>query len=406
MTADTDNPSGDPAGGDPPGVRGARPWLKLPPEAHAVVQPLHENVSNEIVQTIGREIPAYTRPFEGEFGDAVRTGVDQALRQFAEMIRTGNSVPEDGRRLYMALGRGELRAGRSIGALLAAYRIGAQVAWRHLGEAGVRAGLAPETLNLLAESVFAYIDELSADSAEGYALEQAARAGELDLHRVELIELLLRESPPADPRAIAAAADAADWRPPERVAAVVWRETLGRSPAARLPQGSIAAQIDGDFCALVPDPAGPGRRAELGNALRSRSCAIGPDVPLAQAARSHHYAFGALELAEAHGKPGAVFADEHRVELLVRADPLLVAEIIRELDQRLAGETAHSQERLRETLLAWLRHDGSVPAAAAELHVHAQTVRYRMTRLRELLGKWLDEPDRRFELEFALRAAV
>ena len=160
---------------EPAGVRGARPWLRLPPETYAVVEPLHERISDEIVHTIGREIPSYTRPFEGEFGEVVRTGVDQALRQFAEMIGTGGSIPEHGRRLYIALGRGELRAGRSIGALLAAYRIGAQVAWRHLGEAGLAAGLAPETLNLLAESVFAYIDELSADSAEGYAIEQAAR---------------------------------------------------------------------------------------------------------------------------------------------------------------------------------------------------------------------------------------
>ena len=185
---------------------------------------------------------------------------------------------------------------------------------------------------------------------------------------------------------------------------MVWREALGRSPAGRLPQGSIAAHIGDLFCAVVPDPSAPGRRAELTSALRSRPSAIGLDVPLAQLARSHHYALAALELGEAGGADGAVFADEHRVELLVRADPLLAGEIDGELDELLAGETAHSRERLRETLLAWLRHDGNVPAAATELHVHAQTVRYRMTRLRELLGAMLDDPDRRFELEYALRA--
>lgn len=396
----------DSGSGGPPAVRGARPWLRLPAEVHAVVEPLHEDVSNEIVATIGREIPSYTRPFEGEFGEAVRTGVDQALRQFAEMIRTGSSVPEEGRRLYMALGRGELRAGRSIGALLAAYRIGAQVAWRHLGDAGLAAGLAPETLDLLAESVFAYIDELSADSAEGYALEQAERAGELDLHRSELIELLLRENPPADPRSIDAAAEAADWPAPERVAVVVWREALGRTPAGRLPQGSIAAQDGALFRALVPDPAAPGRRSELAAALRSRACAVGPGVELAGAAMSYRYALRALELAESRGGRAAIFADEHRVDLLVRGETLLTDEILRELDSLLAGETTQSRARLRETLLAWLRHDGSVADAASELHVHAQTVRYRMSRVRELLGESLDDPDRRFELEFALRSGA
>jgi hypothetical protein len=35
--------------------------------------------------------------------------------------------------------------------------------------------------------------------------------------------------------------------------------------------------------------------------------------------------------------------------------------------------------------------------------VHPQTVRYRMSRLRELFGSALDDPDGRFELELALR---
>ncbi len=41
-------------------------------------------------------------------------------------------------------------------------------------------------------------------------------------------------------------------------------------------------------------------------------------------------------------------------------------------------------------------------AMARALHLHPQTVRYRLTRLRELLGDALDDPDARFELELAL----
>ena len=41
---------------------------------------------------------------------------------------------------------------------------------------------------------------------------------------------------------------------------------------------------------------------------------------------------------------------------------------------------------------------------AAALHVHPQTVRYRMGRLREIYGDRLDDPDARFELELALRS--
>jgi DNA-binding PucR family transcriptional regulator len=43
---------------------------------------------------------------------------------------------------------------------------------------------------------------------------------------------------------------------------------------------------------------------------------------------------------------------------------------------------------------------------ARTLGVHPQTARYRLTRLRELLGDALDDPDARFELELGLRARM
>jgi DNA-binding PucR family transcriptional regulator len=70
----------------------------------------------------------------------------------------------------------------------------------------------------------------------------------------------------------------------------------------------------------------------------------------------------------------------------------------------LEGETELSRERLGSTLEAWLRHRGRTEEVARALHVHPQTVRYRLARLRELFGERLDAPDGRFELELALRA--
>jgi DNA-binding PucR family transcriptional regulator len=40
------------------------------------------------------------------------------------------------------------------------------------------------------------------------------------------------------------------------------------------------------------------------------------------------------------------------------------------------------------------------------MQVHPQTARYRIARLRELLGDQLDDPDARFELEIALRSGA
>ena len=57
-----------------------------------------------------------------------------------------------------------------------------------------------------------------------------------------------------------------------------------------------------------------------------------------------------------------------------------------------------------ETLAAWLEHQGEVRPAAQQLHVHTQTVRYRVAQLRELLGDRMATAEGRLELELALRA--
>jgi DNA-binding PucR family transcriptional regulator len=112
-----------------------------------------------------------------------------------------------------------------------------------------------------------------------------------------------------------------------------------------------------------------------------------------------------LTLGEDRLLPGIVVADDHRSELIAGSDRMLAEEIVRDRLAPLENETAASRERLSETLLAWLRNNGNVTAAAEELHVHGQTLRYRMARLNELLGDALDDPELRYELEFALRAS-
>ena len=380
------------------------PWEHLPEEVLAAGPQLQE-LADEIIEAIRTEVPAYRLPLKGTFGENVRRGVSEALAQFNTLVRTPGSGRGLGREIYIGLGRGEARAGRSLEALLAAYRVGARIAWRRLSAAGVEAGLDPQTLVLLAESIFAYIDELSAESAEGYAREQAERAGEADQLRATLVELLLHVPPPP-PEALQAAAEDAAWRVPREIAVVAWPAERGRRPIAHLPLGSVAAAIGSTLTGIVPDPNGPGRRDELERALRDIPAGLGPTVPPEEAARSHQRALAALQLAEQREHRGVLAAGEHRIALLLKADEQLVEEIRTARLEPLSAETPLSQKRLEETLLAWLRRGGSVPAAAADLGVHAQTVRYRMARLRDLLGDELDDPDARFELEAALRAAA
>ncbi|MGH2859716.1 MAG: PucR family transcriptional regulator, partial [Solirubrobacteraceae bacterium] len=194
-----------------------QPWYELPPGVADVLRPALDDVAREMIEAVA-VVPAYARPLEGPFGDGVRAGVQQALRHLLEEIEAGGPVERSD--IYRALGRGEMRAGRSMESLLSAYRIGARVAWRRFAALGVQAGLAPDTLYLLAESIFAYIDVLSAESAEGHAVEQSAAAGEAQLRRRRLVRLLVRDLP-AEPDAVRAAAADAGWALPRELAALL-----------------------------------------------------------------------------------------------------------------------------------------------------------------------------------------
>ena len=72
------------------------------------------------------------------------------------------------------------------------------------------------------------------------------------------------------------------------------------------------------------------------------------------------------------------------------ADPEALADLRVRVLAPLAELGEATRERLAETLLCWLLHQGRRDEVAAALHVHAQTVRYRMQQVRELYGDRLD----------------
>lgn len=197
----------------------------------------------------------------------------------------------------------------------------------------------------------------------------------------------------------------ANWTVPQELAVLTWPGELGRGPVGRLPQGSIARGDENIYIALVPEPHDPARREQLMQAFSRIRSGLGSAAPANLTFQSYAHSRAMLALGDETGAEGIVAADDHRAQLIARSDRLLAEEIKRERLAPLDDETPASRERLSETLLAWLRNDGNVSAAAEDLHVHVQTLRYRMTRLKELLGDALDDPEIRYELEFALRAA-
>src|ERR671917_494815 len=134
----------------------AGPYDAVPPEAADVLRPVLPALADETIAAIAAEVPDYARAMEGPFGRTVRVGVERALGRFVDALADPAAAAGGGARddTYAELGRGAMRVGRSLDALLAAYRVGARVAWRRFVETGVAGGLTPPILYRLGEAIF------------------------------------------------------------------------------------------------------------------------------------------------------------------------------------------------------------------------------------------------------------
>ena len=94
--------------------------------------------------------------------------------------------------------------------------------------------------------------------------------------------------------------------------------------------------------------------------------------------------------------------EDHLPELVLSADVDAFADLRARALAPLRTLPVATARRLEETLRAWLLHQGRRNEVAAALFVHPQTVRYRMTQLRQLYGARLDDPRTVLELTVAL----
>lgn len=369
------------------------------------------------------EVPEYARALRGDIASDIEQAIAAALGTFLRLLepdpRDPGAAPLDAaRRGAYELGRGEARSDRTADALLSAYRIGARVSWRELSATAVEQGTPAPVVARFAELVFAYIDELSAASVAGHADEVAASGRRQQQQRELLGRTLLAGAPTAT---LVELAEQAAWPLPETLTAVVLpaarvHDTLPHleattlhvpqdalepnaapAPGAIAPAGASDTQaagtppvpIEAISVLLVADVVRT--RAYLRLVLDGRGAVIGPARPWTRVGESLAVAVRARHLLGAGG--GAVLdTTDHLAELVVAADPASLEDLRSAVLAPLADLTPAAAERLRETLRAWLLHLGRRSEVAAAMHVHPQTVRYRMNQVRELYGDRLDDP--------------
>lgn len=137
-------------------------------------------------------------------------------------------------------------------------------------------------------------------------------------------------------------------------------------------------------------------------------CVIGLSAPAGPvaAASAYRQAEQALSVARRRGRALV----EHEQVAAGSVLPLLADDAVRAFAdgmlRALREHDATGRGDLVASLRAWLARHGQWDAAAADMGVHRHTLRYRMRRVEEILGRSLDDPDVRMELWLALKATA
>ncbi|MEH3052778.1 MAG: helix-turn-helix domain-containing protein [Patulibacter minatonensis] len=335
-------------------------------------------------------------------------GTATAVERFLEVLDDPDGTLDTA--LYVAHGRAQCAAGRSLPELLGIYRTSGLVLWEAMADMpGAEQLTGTQALELGARWL-RLMEGLSMAAVDGY-LEEGAEQRRRDRARRDRLRSLLLSDPPEALAAIEEAAARAEWPLPTRVrvgvAAVPLEVDAG--DAERAPAKVLVGPHAGGRLALVV-----GEGADVDALLRraadahgaSGPVAVGPLVPAAHAARSLRRAAGLLDEVELGAVPATpiVRSDDHELPLILGAAPDLVDGLVERRLAPLLALPEGRRDQVAETLAAWLAEPHRPQAIADRLGVHVGTIRYRLQKLRELFGDELDDADARFELGLALRA--
>ncbi|HEY3547737.1 MAG TPA: helix-turn-helix domain-containing protein [Propionicimonas sp.] len=378
----------------------APPWSRLPIPLAAVMAPHVGRIQAEILELIDAEEAWTERMASPKVRADLVAATGSVVSRFVALIGTeAPTFTGPDRARFRELGAGEAREGRGLEDLLAAYRVGTRVLYTEVAEALSALDPSPAAQVALGESVFALVDALQAESAEGYANEVSTHAGERERRLRRLLEALLH----GEEDEVRGVSAQVGWAVPSSVVVVV--AALEAIPEVRSGvHPGFVVERDGAAVVVLPADQGVGgavdRLSRLVRAVRPDAPAlkVGPVVPLLQARRS--WATAHLLADRPGGEPLLVV--DWLPELLTRGAPEVAATLGEHVLAPLDALKPLQRERLTATLGAWLEHWGQRSAIAAQLAIHPQTVAYRVNQLRDVFGNDLDDTRWRLSAQLAL----
>lgn len=294
----------------------------------------------------------------------------------------------------------------------------------HLGHAWLWHQWSTELRRLLVESpelgptlaavslfLFTYIDTATAAVADEYVTETVRWQRGVEARLLRAVRAILRED------------DSPDEAPPEidwdfdqsHLGLVVWTTLRETEPALHDYARSLGARLHVNVLNVWPDdqsslwlwlhrlePIDADELTRLGAPPRTVRLAIGePATGLSGFRRTHQQAILAKDVARlARDCDRRIWLyREHQLAVLATADR---ANARRFVNEQLGGlvEQDETTSALRDTLREYLLADMNRVRAATRLHVHRNTLAYRLDRAAELRGAPIDHG--RLELEVAL----
>jgi hypothetical protein len=377
-----------------PGIRGA-----VRPDLPALV--------DELVDQMQAQVPKCAGIFQRGSDAFARRDIGEMVSRFVDRVAAGAPILDENTDAHEAFVRRAFLNGFDLNTLLAVSQVGAHVAWKHFAATGGQAGFTRDEMSALGERIFAYLEFFSAQAVEIYERLYADTAATSKENRKRLLNTLLSEHD-FRPQALAGLAREAKWRLPGKVTCVAVDQTSqARRMLSPALDTDVLADLEGpDPHLLVPMLNTDARYEMLRRGLGGVAYAVGPVVPLEEAALSLRLARRALDLMLRGLLPGAeehVHCDEHLPALSMLNDDECLRLLSRRALEAFSSLRPERRDRLVETLLTWLSVGSSLPEVAGRLNIHTQTARYRMRQIEEIFGERLHDPEWRFEMQLALR---
>jgi hypothetical protein len=346
-----------------------------------------DEITRRMLASFRSSINGYRRLPEGLLQGNIVEIIDHNLEVFRSSTLAGREPADVELEPFRASARVRAGEGMPLEDLLHAYRLGGRLAW----QAMVQAALPEDREGLLigAEILMRYVDLVSATVAQAY-LDARQLAVSEDERRLRGLLLALCEEegqPTADIVSLAALLGvpaASHYRP--------FALTVAGEGAIR--HGQLAADLRArGILALTEGDRVGGLLAEEQelHAPPGTLSVVEPLAPRGALAGGLERVRLVIDLGRKLGHVGHLTADDVALELLLASSPETADALESRVFDPLRG-AAGRRAALEETLRTFLSIGTDRRAAAEELHVHPNTLDYRLRRIEELTGLRLAAP--------------